>query len=93
MLCNQISNFKDYYTTVACQSSIYIFQCAYNCILNRSRGLYQGNTVSGLGKKVNRPKYVLMQLCLILSAYAGNHTIAVVKGMEDYKTISAVMHL
>ena len=33
-----------------------------------------------------------MQLCLILSAYAGNHTIAVVKGMEDYKTISAAMH-
>ena len=56
MLCNQISNFKDYYTTVACQSSIYIFQYAYNCILNRSRGLYQGNTVSGLGKNRNRPK-------------------------------------
>ena len=44
-----------------------------------------GQYLSGLGKKVNRP--ILMQLCLlfiILSVHAGNHTIAVVKGMEDY---------
>ena len=49
-----------------------------------------GQYLSGLGKKVNRPT-VLMQLCLlfiILSVHAGSHTIAVVKGMEDYEIIS-----